>query len=220
MNSTALAKRITVSEKDCHAARAQAIPYSLSPDVIILTSLIMAINIPLVVGQVNYRLMFFPDAVLLGQLWRLITYPFVHLSWYHLCLDGIAFLLLYTGLEEKNVRRKLLFMAVCGTTSLLAAVCSGPIIAEIGLCGLSGIAHGLMAISGLEMIYSKNNGTVGIVLFLVVVMKSIFEAVTGTVFFDFLHLGMCGTPLAACHAGGVVGGIVCFVALVALNAQR
>lgn len=208
MNTTCFITMNTISTKHQPHRESRTVKCSLSPDVLILTSLIVVINIPLLAGRANYPLMFFPDAVRAGELWRLLTHPFVHLSWYHLCLDGIAFLLLYTGLEERRVGRKLGLMSICGVTSLVAALCAGPDITALGLCGLSGIAHGLMAVSGLEMICSKNNDKVGMVLFLVVVIKSMYEAVTGTVIFDFLHLGMCGTPVAACHAGGVLGGII------------
>lgn len=40
--------------------------------------------------------------------------------------------------------------------------------------------------------------------------KSVYETVNGEVLFSFLHMGLCGTPLAACHLGGAAGGAVLF----------
>ena len=136
----------------------------------------------------------------------------VHLTWYHLFLDAGAFLILYIGLLERRVTRKLFITLVCGSFSLIAALCFTPDIETKGLCGLSGIAHGLMAYSGLELIHTRKSMWVGLFSFLLVFLKSIYEFVNGEAVFTFMHMGLCGSPLAACHLGGVVGGIMCFVA--------
>jgi len=98
----------------------------------------------------------------------------------------------------------------CGCTSLTATLFASPLVYTQGLCGLSGIGHGLMAFSGLEMMRDGSNRNTGVVIGMLVVVKSIYEAAAGTVLFAFFHRGMCGVPLAACHAGGVLGGIVSF----------
>jgi len=77
-----------------------------------------------------------------------------------------------------------------------------------------------MAVSGLEMMRTKKNFWLGLLSFVLVVSKSIYEAIAGNVFFSFMHLGLCGTPVAACHAGGVLGGIVIFAALVKIKSLR
>jgi hypothetical protein len=41
---------------------------------------------------------------------------------------------------------------------------------------------------------------------LLVAGKSIWEATTGHVFFEWLHFGRLGTPIAVSHLGGVIGG--------------
>lgn len=51
------------------------------------------------------------------------------------------------------------------------------------------------------------------ITFAVVVSKSIYETISGHVLFEFMHLGLCGFPIAASHAGGVLGGIVAFSAM-------
>jgi rhomboid family GlyGly-CTERM serine protease len=160
------------------------------------------------------QLVFFPGAVASGEWWRIITHPFVHVSWYHLLLDGAAFLMLYAELGHWRTRERLMSVAVCGASSLGVALFN-PIIATIGFCGLSGVAHGLMAVSAIEMI-RRGECRVGSCVLAVVVSKALLEAVTGNVALSFLHFGLMGTPIAACHAGGVVGGLL----LVLLRSRR
>ena len=182
----------------------------LSIDIIIITVLILAANTHLVTGNLSASFVFFPSAVASGQWWRLITYPFVHVTWYHLLLDAGAFILLYKELSHNTPAIRFFYVISSAAFSLGAAVLSSPIIDQLGLCGLSGIAHGLMAVSALEMMRKKQDFRTGLVCLLLVVSKSIYEALTGEVLFSFLHFGLYGTPLAACHAGGVLGGIVAY----------
>ena len=46
----------------------------------------------------------------------------------------------------------------------------------------------------------------------IVTGKAAWEAVTGQVFFTWLHFGLLGTPVAVCHLGGVVGGVIAWSA--------
>ena len=118
---------------------------------------------------------------------------------------------LYIGLLEKRVTRKILITISCGGFSLIATVWFTPAIEAKGLCGLSGIAHGLMAYSGLELLHNQKGIWVGLFSFLLVFIKSIYEFISGEVVFTFMHMGLCGSPLAPSHLGGVVGGILSFV---------
>jgi len=47
----------------------------------------------------------------------------------------------------------------------------------------------------------------GMLCFAGVVAKSVLEAVSGNVIFSSWHLGSLGTPIAACHAGGILGAL-------------
>lgn len=181
-------------------------------DVIIFIAVLAGLNLHLFGGNYTNLQIFLPQALHDGQWWRLFSHPFVHLTWYHLFLDAGAFFILYTGLQEKRVTRKLTLTLICGGFSLTAALVFTPDIETRGLCGLSGIAHGLMAYSGLELIRTRKNIWVGLFSFLLVFVKSIYEFINGEVVFTFMHMGLCGSPLAACHLGGVVGGIICFAA--------
>lgn len=169
-------------------------------------------------GFVAEHLMFQPDALAGGQWWRLLTYPLVHLSIYHLLLDAGAFLILLHGLNEKRLGPRLFYCLCASTGSLLLSWFWSPQMAKFGLAGLSGLAHGLLAISALELMRIPNMRRWGALSLGVVVLKSGYELVTGTVVFDFMHLGLCGTPIAASHAGGVIGALMGFSAWRCLSA--
>jgi hypothetical protein len=49
---------------------------------------------------------------------------------------------------------------------------------------------------------------------------SICEAVTGDVLFASWHLGSLGTPVAECHAGGVLGALLAWLFLEGRNPHR
>jgi len=173
------------------------------------------LNFPVVFGGCWQSLMFQSDAVGHGQWWRLFTHPFVHVTWYHLLLDGTAFFTLYLSLlETSRVRRLTCVLAAAASSLALSWLFSANIVQ--GLCGLSGIAHGLMAVSAVEMITDKSSDRatrrVGWFSFIIVVIKAAFEAITGKMFFGFLDFGLLGDPVAVSHAGGIIGGLLWWLA--------
>jgi rhomboid family GlyGly-CTERM serine protease len=186
-------------------------PVRLPLDLVAFGLLLVLGNAHLLGAPTQGALIFLPSAVADGQWWRLFTYPFVHASAYHLALDAGAFFLLYTGLSDRRPGRRLLSLTICNAFSLGTVVLTTPAVETLGLSGLSGVGHGLMALSALEMAAS-DRGTddrrIGIACLTLTVAKSIYEAVTGNVFFDF---GLCGIPLAFSHAGGVLGGIAAWL---------
>jgi rhomboid family GlyGly-CTERM serine protease len=167
-------------------------------------------NLHLLTGQFSNSLIYFPSSIRTGEFWRLITYPFVHVSWYHLLLDGGAFFLLYQELNHVKAAKRIFYVIICGAFSLIAVNLTSPQVGTYGLCGLSGIAHGLMVISALGMIGRKENVKAGLLCLVIVVSKSIYEAFAGDVLLSFLHFDLCGTPLVVSHAGGVLGGLVAY----------
>ena len=189
---------------------AKATVLGMSLDVLFLAAMIGICNFHILTGQSGANLLFQYDKVMSGQIYRLVTHPFVHLSWYHFLLDTGAFILLYAGINEKGKLRKMLIVAICGACGLIVPLIFAPAIYTNGLCGLSGIAHGLMAFSALEMMQDKANLQSGLICLLAVVFKSVYEAATGEVLFSFLQFGLCGIPIAICHAGGVIGGILSY----------
>ncbi len=175
-----------------------------------LAAIIVLLNLPLLHSACAVDLIFLPDRVAAGEWWRVFTHWFVHVSWYHLLLDASAFLMLYQGLIGRSVFARMGYVLACGTGSLLASLWSSPIIQTHGLCGLSGIAHGLMAVSALDQMKATTDKTLrraGAATFIIVVAKSIIEAATGRIVFESLHFGALGSPVAVCHAGGVLAGL-------------
>jgi hypothetical protein len=67
-----------------------------------------------------------------------------------------------------------------------------------------------MAITGLEMIRNKELRIWGLASLAAVTIKSAYELWAGQVFLEFMHMGLCGNPVAASHAGGVIGGVTIF----------
>jgi rhomboid family GlyGly-CTERM serine protease len=153
--------------------------------------------------------LFLPHAVGSGQWWRLLTFPFVHVSWYHLVLDVGAFVYLYSSIQQ-NTFDRLVHVIISGSFSLAAAFILSPAINDMGLCGLSGIDHGLLTVTSLVMIMNKENRLIGCMCLALVLLKSTYEMIAGDVFFSSVHLGLCGKPLVACHMGGVLGGMVSY----------
>jgi len=178
-------------------------------DIVVISLLLALSNRSLLNGCVNSDLIYHPLAVGAGEWWRLLSYSLVHISWYHLLLDAGAFYLLYTGLEEKRNLQKGLLLMICSSASLMFAVYFGTA-QEFGLAGLSGLDHGLMAFYALEMMRSDRHRKLGLFCIALVLAKSIFELVTGEVFFAALHHDLCGIPVAASHMGGVLAGMVSF----------
>jgi rhomboid family GlyGly-CTERM serine protease len=187
------------------------------PEMLVFAGLILVFSGPVLFGSVWQSMMFQPAAVKGGEWWRLFTHPFVHITWYHLLLDASAFFLLYNSLLEEAIARRLAFVLGGGTGSLLLSWMAAPAISTNGLCGLSGIAHGLMAVSALEMMANQPRHSpewrVGAFTFALVAGKAAFEAISGRILFGFLYFGLVGDPVAVSHAGGIVGGLLAMLFL-------
>jgi rhomboid family GlyGly-CTERM serine protease len=179
--------------------------------------LLVSCNLPLFLGGDTSALAFRADAVAAGQWWRIFTHPFAHVSWYHLLLDGAAFLALYANLLAPTRGQRLAAVASSAAGSLLLAICLSPDISRVGLCGLSGAAHGLMALSALEMLElpyaDRPTRLLASASLLGVTGKALCKLLTGQALFTSLHFGLLGTPIVACHAGGVLGGLAAGVFL-------
>jgi hypothetical protein len=95
---------------------------------------------------------------------------------------------------------------------VLVAWWAEPEIATLGLRGLSGVAHGLMAVVCLQRISSSSRDSNEFLAYIAVlaglVAKCLFESLTGNALLASWHLGNVGTPIAVCHAGGLLGGLM------------
>jgi rhomboid family GlyGly-CTERM serine protease len=200
--------------------RAEGRVRDLWAELALFALLLVLCNLHLLHGGSSAALAFSPAHVAAGEWWRLFTHAFAHLSWYHLLLDGAAFLLLYANLDLPRRAARLGCLFSCATGSLLAALWCEPRIGELGLCGLSGVAHGLMACVSLQAVASPGiSRAVAMTNALGLFGKSCLEGATGEAAFAQWHLGFVGTPIAVCHAGGVLGALVWMLAARASQQQ-
>jgi rhomboid family GlyGly-CTERM serine protease len=183
-------------------------------EMILLAGLIAAANVSLAAGVFPASLIYLPDKVLAGQWWRLVTHPFVHVSAYHLLLDGAAFLMLYAQLAETSLAKRIGYLVGIHAAVTAAVTWSLPGMQAVGYCGLSGLAHGLMAVWCLERMGGGGADRVqrrlamGVLAGLVV--KCVYEVTAGQVLFASTHLGDVGVPVVASHLAGVAGAMLVF----------
>ena len=185
-------------------------------DIVLLAAALCIFSVPLLVtGAPPLQLVYSPAAVASGEWWRVLTHPFVHVSRYHLLLDGAAFLALLWGLVDRRASDRLALVTVSGAASLLAASLVPGETAAHGLCGLSGIGHGLMA--GTAVLSLREDDAPGrrvaLVLLCVVSLKALAEAATGRLLLELVHLGDLGRPNRLCHLGGTIGGALAALAV-------
>ncbi len=174
-----------------------------------LLALLFLTNLGLLIANIPAaNLIFQTSNIASGEWWRILTWPFVHISRYHLFLDGAAFLLLYSSLMENKRSLRIGYSLTVTAGSLLLPLWISPEISKIGLCGLSGPAHGLMAISALEMLKNSDTKKIGQLFLTGLFLKIGFELSTGTAFLQQLHFGDIGQPIVATHAGGALAGAI------------
>ncbi|MDJ0622458.1 MAG: rhombosortase, partial [Desulfocapsaceae bacterium] len=180
--------------------------------------ILLACNLHLFAGTSPADLIFQKRDVLEGQIYRIVTHPFVHVSWYHLILDAAAVFILWLGMAV-SLRWRHLACFFAAAASLGGAVMFSPVIDYYGLCGLSGMAHGLVVFVGM-LWFLDNTGdpyqkTLGFIFMISVSLKAIVEVWAGSGVFDYFHLGRLGVPIVHSHLGGVVGGFVAAAAYIA-----
>lgn len=175
-----------------------------------------ACNMHLLRGEAPSSLIFTIDGIASGEWYRLITHPLVHVSWYHLSLDALCMTLLYAALPF-NRCRKLAAVVLCGAASLSYSLLASPYIGSVGYCGLSGIAHGFMFLTGWAWLFAPSRDTsktaimtriIGLLFCLISLAKSLWEVSSGHILFAGSHSGYLGTPIVHSHLGGVLGGMV------------
>ncbi len=180
----------------------------------LLLLIVTILNLPLAFGGSTNVFRFSSQSFQSTHFLQLFTHPFTHVSWYHFLLDASAFFTLYPSLLERRPTKRLAFLAATGIGSLTAALLFHPEVATIGFCGLSGIAHGMMAVWSLQLIKhsmsSRPTRLLGFLSLTVVILKCAVELVWQSPVIGFAHFHLMGTPILPSHAGGVVGGLVAF----------
>ena len=172
-------------------------------EISVFAIIILLCNLHLFTNSFPENTALFPDKLFSGEWGRIFTHYFAHLSWYHLLIDSAAFLILFFSINQK---KRYLYLITCAAGSVIFPLLFSKIIYSNGLCGLSGIAHGLMIIAALEMVENKQTKIIGWIALSAVIMKTIIELTVSPGALLFLHFGNVGIPVAECHAGGIVGG--------------
>ncbi|MBN2428060.1 MAG: rhombosortase [Deltaproteobacteria bacterium] len=176
-------------------------------------ALLIFCNHSLLQGRMAEQYVFLPTLVANGEWYRAVLSPFVHVSWYHLALDALAFLFLWKSLDGENTGIRWIYLLFCWAGCLLVPLLVSEQIHALGLCGLSGISHGLFAVSALELSDDKNHKEawfIGWIMFAVLFAKIVWEMLSGKVFLAGFHLGYVGTPLVSSHLGGFLGGSLAY----------
>jgi rhomboid family GlyGly-CTERM serine protease len=170
-------------------------------------------NIGLLWGHVATGWYYYPEQVLQGQWYRLATHGFVHVSWYHLLLDGSAFVMLYAMLRQPSRAKRTLYVLGANVGCLVGVTAVLPAQGSLGYAGLSGIAHGLMTVWALENIVETQDKTVkriGWITLGIVLGKALFEAGHMNVLFSFMHSNLMGQPIGISHLSGIIGACLVY----------
>jgi len=143
--------------------------------------------------------------VLDGQLWRLVTGPFVHATWSHLVRDLALVALAGVAYEGPLARRRLaLFGGGIAIPALAVLVAHD----ARWYCGLSGLSHALLAAALAYEAMRRRGAARAVVRVLCVVaaLKPLYELISGAPAFPMsLGPGVAQVPLA--HVAGVLVGI-------------
>jgi hypothetical protein len=177
-------------------------------------------NLPLVWGGLN------TNWILRGApgngVTSVLLHPLVHVSWYHLALDAGAFLALYAVLSDLRLRDRLFCLAACAAGSALGALLD-PAFQSNGLCGVSGIAHGLLAAVTWREAFRGATPALrraAVCVLVGVAGKALLEAIAGQGLFTAWHLGQVGVPNRTCHLGGIIAGSLAAWAILGFTPKR
>ena len=187
----------------------------------LLPMLLLICNLHLLAPVSPTQFIYQQDMVDAGEWWRLITHPFVHVSWYHLLLDSTAVLLIWRELPRSSFMEKSFIACWCAAGGLLGALLFSPLVHQTGYCGLSGMGHGMMFYLGLcWLFYSPADESTarftspafygGLTLVALGGLKGLYEAISGKVVFASFHHGSIGVPIVEAHLGGIISGGICF----------
>lgn len=149
------------------------------------------------------------DALVAGELWRLLTGHFVHLGWSHLCLNlvGLSLVMWLVG-HAFDVWRWILVSALS-----IAAIDAGLWFLDVRLdwyVGLSGLLHGLLA-AGLFVGLARRDKE-ALILAVFVLAKLGWEQLVGPLPGSESTSG--GAVIVNAHlygaAGGALGAVLCW----------
>ena len=136
-----------------------------------------------------------------GQVWRLFSGHFSHLTWSHFALNGVGFVLIWTLVGARYSNRVwLLIIAITLATIDLGFWFLNPELAWY--VGLSGLLHGMLAAGLVARLRSPDAET--IVLAALLTAKLVWEQFAGALPGSEATTG--GTVIVAAHLYGALGG--------------
>lgn len=148
------------------------------------------------------------DAVMAGQVWRVLTAHVVHMSWPHLLLNGVALALL-AALLGKQQRAPDWWLASFVSA---IAVALGLLVCQPALdwyVGLSGVVHGLFAAGCVALL--RRHPAAATLALLALAGKLAWEQTHPAAPAREALLG--GTIVVAAHLYGAVGGLLSAIAI-------
>lgn len=158
------------------------------------------------------------DAILQGEIWRLVTGNLVHWSAEHFWLDVGAFLLLGIVYEPSFKRLRVSFITFLLAVSLVIGAAMLFLLPDLEIYrGLSGVDSGIFAAAlVLEAAQARHNRRRWFFLApaaLIFTAKLLFECLTGELFFGTSSLGDLGQPVPLAHAAGALAAVATLVML-------
>ncbi|MDJ0927702.1 MAG: rhombosortase [Gammaproteobacteria bacterium] len=142
-------------------------------------------------------------AVAGGELWRILTGNFVHLSWPHLALNGAGLgLILWIFGPDRSSLDWLLASAIAGVATSVGIFFASPDI--VWMVGLSGALHGLFVLGAVGWV--RRGDWLGWGLLLGVGAKILYEQLAGAMPLSPEVIG--GAVLVDAHLWGACGGLL------------
>jgi len=174
----------------------------------------------IVIVLTNFQLFYFNDnyqyclhvpSILEGEIWRIFSHPFAHLSFYHLTTDILVFLVLFRELKCNAKAPIYLLILVCWVVSSFSAMISLSVYGISTFGGLSGINYGLLMYFCIYQGLMHENRKVQIIFFLISLLLILSQLLGG--FFQVqclqnVHYGYVGSPILESHAGGILAGLI------------
>lgn len=152
------------------------------------------------------------QAILEGEIWRLLTAHLVHLGWRHLLLNGVGLGLIWLLLRATwSQPRWLLIWLLTALGVSLGQLLFSPELKWV--VGLSGTLHGLFAAGAIAMLWQGEK--TGMIMLLVLVAKLAWEQFASPMPGSAEWVG--GAVITSAHLYGAVSGAVSALMLLTLR---
>ncbi len=178
---------------------------------IVFLCVIAITNFQLLYTNDNYQYCLHVPSILEGEIWRILSHPFAHLSFYHLTTDVLVFLVLFRELKCYGKTPIYFLILVCWVVSSFSAMVSLPVYGISTFGGLSGINYGLLMYYCMHQALTLGGKKIQIGFFLISVLLLISQILAGVFqmnLFENVHYGYVGRPILESHGGGILAGLI------------